>query len=107
MMLSTKEKMRVLRTVSTVVLGARAALARDRRVVVRRRGINWRLDLSEGIDLAIYLGFYQRIPQRVAETWIRPGSVAFDIGANIGAHSFPLALSLPIMPFRNLRPTQP
>ena len=49
--------------------------------------------MRESTSLSI-LGLYQRIPQRVAQTWIRPGSVAFDIGANIVAHSFPLALKV-------------
>jgi FkbM family methyltransferase len=52
--------------------------------------VTWDLDLNEGIDLAIYLGLYQRIPRRAAH-WIRPGALVLDIGANIGAHSLPLA----------------
>ena len=91
-MLSTKSKMRVARALSTAILGARKALARDSQVIAWRRGISWRLDLSEGIDLAVYLGLYQRIPERIAQKWIRPDSVVFDIGANIGSHSFPIAL---------------
>jgi FkbM family methyltransferase len=92
-MLSTKRKMLVARILSTTILGARSALARDPQVIVRRRAINWRLDLREGIDIAIYFGLYQRIPQHVVQTWVSPGSVVFDIGANIGALSLPLALT--------------
>lgn len=58
---------------------------------VRRRGINWRLDLNEGIDFAIYLGVYQSIPRRVIDEWIRPNALTMDIGANLGAFCLPLS----------------
>ncbi|HEY6705131.1 MAG TPA: FkbM family methyltransferase [Xanthobacteraceae bacterium] len=72
------------------IVGARALAGRSSRVIARRRDVNWELELNEGIDLAIYLGLYQRIPRRAAR-WITPGALVLDIGANIGAHSLPLA----------------
>ena len=62
------------------------------RAEVTRGGIRWELDLTEGIDLAIYLDAYQRIPKRLVEEIIRPGTIALDIGANIGAFTLPLAV---------------
>lgn len=93
-MLSTKNKLLIARILSATIVGARNALARDAQVIARRGAINWRLDLREGIDIAIYLGLYQRIPQNVVRKWISPGAVVFDIGANIGALSLPLALTV-------------
>ncbi len=52
----------------------------------------WRLDLDEGIDFAIYLlGGFERQTQRHYARLVKPGDIALDIGANIGAHSLPLA----------------
>jgi FkbM family methyltransferase len=89
-MLSTRKKMAIARALNVAIVGARAAAGRTPRVSVRRRQVTWDLDLNEGIDLAIYLGLYQRVPRRAAR-WIRPGALVLDIGANIGAHSLPLA----------------
>ncbi len=58
------------------------------RVVCRRRGINWSLDLDEGIDLCIYLiGAYEGEILKTYTSIIKPGDVVFDIGANVGAHT--------------------
>ncbi len=89
-MLTTKRKIAIARVLNLAIGGARAVAGRPSRVVVRRRNVNWELDLNEGIDFAIYLGLYQRIHPRVAR-WITPGALVLDIGANIGAHSLPLA----------------
>lgn len=63
-------------------------------VGVRRGGVRWLLDLKEGIDFSIYLlgGFEPgtlRLYKTVVATY-RP-QVVFDIGANVGAHTLPLA----------------
>lgn len=62
-------------------------------VVTARRGrINWRLDLREGIDFAIYsLGAFERGTATALAGQISPGAVVIDVGANIGAHTLPLA----------------
>src|SRR5262249_33160111 len=89
-MLTTKRKIALARVLNCAIVGTRALAGRPSRVIVRRRQVAWDLDLNEGIDLAIYLGLYQRIPRRAAR-WIAPGALVLDIGANIGAHSLPLA----------------
>jgi FkbM family methyltransferase len=89
-MLTTKRKIALARVLSFAIVGTRALAGRSSRVIARRRDVNWELELNEGIDLAIYLGLYQRIPARAAR-WIRPGALVFDIGANIGAYTLPLA----------------
>ncbi len=61
-------------------------------VQVRRSGITWDLDLGEGIDFAIYLlGAFERSTSKALRRLIRPGDTVFDIGANVGAHTLPLA----------------
>jgi FkbM family methyltransferase len=60
-------------------------------VQVRRRGLNWELDLKEGIDLAIFaFGSFERETGRAIERLVKPGATVLDIGANIGAHTLNL-----------------
>ena len=91
-MLSTSHKIRIARALASTVLQARRLTGSGQTLVATRRGITWSLDLKEGIDLAIYLlgGFEVRTLRRYAEL-VREGDVVLDIGANIGAHTLPLA----------------
>jgi FkbM family methyltransferase len=58
---------------------------------VRRNGLNWELDLREGIDLAIFaFGSFERETARALKKLVTPGSIVLDIGANIGAHTLNL-----------------
>ncbi len=60
--------------------------------VFRRGGLSWNLDLKEGIDLSIYLfGQFEREVAAAYRRLLRPGSVVLDVGANVGAHSLPMA----------------
>jgi FkbM family methyltransferase len=91
-MLSTKSKIQIGRLLAGSVIQGRRLTGRGPLVLARRDGIMWRLDLREGIDLAIYLmGGFELRTLRVYRDHVRPGSVVLDIGANIGAHTLPLA----------------
>ena len=91
-MLSTKQKIRLARTAAHVVRGVRRGIGAGEVAEVRRGGLNWRLDLGEGIDFAIYLlGSFERGTQRQYGRLLKPGDVALDIGANIGAHTLPIS----------------
>lgn len=58
----------------------------------RRGGLNWRLDLREGIDFSVFLlGKFEPSVINAYRRLIAPGSTVIDIGANIGSHTLPLA----------------
>ena len=58
----------------------------------KRGGIIWNLDLAQGIDFAIFLqGGFEPETIKTYKKHVVPGSVVLDIGANIGAHTLPLA----------------
>lgn len=91
-MLNTSQKVLIARLLSRVVVFARRFSGASSTVVARRGGVVWSLDLKEGIDLSIYLlgGFEPRTLRRYKEL-IAEGFVVLDIGANIGAHTLPIA----------------
>lgn len=62
---------------------------------VHRGGVNWILDLREGIDLTIYMtGVFERGVSRACYRLIRSGNIALDIGANMGAHTLHMAVAV-------------
>ena len=90
--MNTKQKIALASALSSVVCSARALLGKTSRVECRRGGIRWELDLKEGIDFSIYLqgGFEPRTLSDYRRM-VKPGFTVLDIGANIGAHTLPLA----------------
>ena len=55
-------------------------------------GIKYELDLSEMIDSSLYfLGHYESNTSRVLREYIEPNMTIFEVGANIGAHTFEIA----------------
>lgn len=92
MRISTRHKIMLSRLAYFGVRRLRRLARFDHRAEVRRGGINWSLDLRECIDFAIYLtGHFE--PRTVAayRRLLAPGSVAVDIGTNMGAHTLHLA----------------
>jgi len=91
-MLSTRSKIRIARALSRVARAIRFGDRNASDVVARRAGLNWLLDLNEGIDLSIYvLGAFERSTVSAYRRMIHPGDVVLDIGANIGAHTLHFA----------------
>jgi FkbM family methyltransferase len=93
-LIPTHRKLQIGRLVSISLRAARRLAGRTVQVDVVRNGIRWSLDLEEGIDLALYLGVYQKLGAYVENAVLRSGKVALDIGANIGAFTLPLAARL-------------
>ena len=59
---------------------------------VERRGIFWELDLTEGIDFSIFLfGLFEKETSQAIRRLVTNNSIVIDIGANIGAHTLPMA----------------
>lgn len=90
--LSTKSKIALAKAARKVIMAGRRLLGGSGHAQVDRGGIQWDLDLSEGIDFAIYLlGGFELRTLKLYQKLVVPGSVVLDIGANIGAHTLPLA----------------
>ncbi len=90
--MNTRTKLRIARTLYWTLTGFRRIMGRTDSAQVTRRGIRWQLDLREGIDLAIYLfGYFEYETVRAYRKLLKPGDTVLDIGANIGAHTLPLA----------------
>jgi FkbM family methyltransferase len=62
-------------------------LVRRRRVTRQVEGMWYELDLTELIDVGIFLEQYERDVVALIERLTRPGFTVLDIGANIGAHA--------------------
>ena len=75
-----------------VVRAARTLFGQTDQGVFKRDGISYELDLSQGIDFAIYLGnIYEQQTRASLRNLVVPDSLVLDIGANIGAHTLTLA----------------
>jgi len=91
-LLSTKTKIAIAKVGRTVVTLPRRMLGLSNTAVTSRSGIQWRLDLDEGIDLSIYLlGMFERSTVTAYRRVIMPDDTVLDIGANIGAHTLHFA----------------
>jgi FkbM family methyltransferase len=63
---------------------------------IRRRGIHYEVDLTEGIDLSLFLfGNFQRHVMANDHFAISPDGCIFDIGANIGSMTLNFARMVP------------
>jgi FkbM family methyltransferase len=90
--LTTRQKMAGARVVQRPVLAARHLLGRGPEATVRRKGVQWTLDLREGIDFAIWLqGAFEPLTVATYRRLLRPGAHVIDIGANVGAHTLRFA----------------
>jgi FkbM family methyltransferase len=90
--LSTKSKVGIAHCIFRGLRFVRGLAGKEPRGVFVRNGMTWDLDLGEGIDLAIYLfGAFEVETTRFLGRLVQPGDIVLDIGANIGAHTLPLA----------------
>ncbi len=84
--------MLVARMANRILRPIRRLAGLGMRTRCRRGGIEWELDLDEGIDLSIYLlGAYEPATHRAYASLVKAGDVVWDIGANIGAHTLHFA----------------
>jgi FkbM family methyltransferase len=90
--MKTTHKIGAARMIYYAVHAGRTLLGRTDQEIVVREGVTYDLDLSQGIDFAIYLGgMFERSTAAVLSKLTEPSSLVLDIGANIGAHTLRLA----------------
>jgi FkbM family methyltransferase len=90
--LRTRTKIALARMVQRTVMAARRAAGLGPITSCRRGALQWKLDLREGVDFAIFLlGSFEPDLVRAYRRLVPPGATVIDIGANIGAHTLPLA----------------
>lgn len=90
--LRTRQKIALASLAALTVRAARRLTGRGPITTALRDDLTWSLDLREGIDFAIYLlGRFEASTARAYERIVRPGDTVLDIGANVGAHTLPLA----------------
>jgi FkbM family methyltransferase len=90
--MNTKTKILLAAIVARLIISGRKVVGLPQKGVFQRGGINWHLDLCQGIDFSIFLfGAFE--PDTVASysNRITKGDTVLDIGANIGAHSLKMA----------------
>src|SRR5262249_861915 len=87
----TRHKIHAARFLYRAVGSVRRIMGADDRIVVRRAGITYDIDLSQGVDFGIYLGLYERETLVALRRLLKPGSFAVDIGANVGAIALAMA----------------
>ena len=70
---------------------------RKDRYLIQRKGISYEIDLTEGIDLSLFLfgGFQSYLLSTVQSQGIPENAVVIDVGANCGSMSLPLAQLFP------------
>jgi len=91
-MLKTRQKILLARSLQLVVMAFRRAFRLGPVSNVSRKRLRWHLDLREGIDFSIWLlGSFEPKTVRCYSAIIKPGNTVLDIGANIGAHTMPIA----------------
>lgn len=80
---------RLLYLLTTTFLGKKAR-------IILRNGIRYEVDLSEGIDLSLFLfGNFQKHTTKNRFFSLSKDAVVFDIGANFGTMTLPYAKSVP------------
>lgn len=90
--MNTEKKIRLAALLARMVRNVRSLMGRSNTAVFRRGGLQWDLDLRQGIDFAIYLqGGFEPMTLREYGRLIKLGDTVFDIGANIGSHTLPIA----------------
>ena len=92
MNISTKTKIYLASLLNRPIVFFLDKVFGTRIIKIKRRGILWELDLTEGIDFSIFLfGLFEKETSRAIKRLVTSNSTVIDIGANIGAHTLPMA----------------
>ena len=94
-MLTTKQKVFLAGQAQGLIVFLRSAFGKTYLADVHRKRLRWELDLREGIDFSIYLlGAFEPGTARTLAKLLKQNDIAFDIGANMGAHTLAMAQSV-------------
>ena len=76
-------------------------------VIVKRNGINWHLELNEGIDLSIFIfGNFEKSILKTSKKLIGSKPIdIIDIGSNMGVHSLNFAINFKASKVYSIEPT--
>ena len=90
--MKTIHKLLLARLAYLGVHAARTAVGLSDHAIVKRSGVTFDLDLSQGIEIAMYLGnMFERSTGNAIRKLVQSSWLVLDIGANIGAHTLPMA----------------
>tara|TARA_R100001163_G_C5064688_1_gene202371 strand:- start:1502 stop:2362 length:861 start_codon:yes stop_codon:yes gene_type:complete len=90
--LKTKHKILLASIALQFIKTAHKAMGKPNALSCKRDGIQWQLDLDEGVDFSIFLlGAHEVGTVKAYRRLLAPGNTVIDIGANIGSHTLPLA----------------
>ena len=89
---STKTKISLASIINRPIVWITKSISGSTIRLIKRNGISWKIDLDEGIDFSIFLfGFFERTTSKAIKRLVNKNSIVIDIGANIGAHTLPIA----------------
>jgi FkbM family methyltransferase len=90
--LKTTHKFALVRFAYRTIKFARGSIGLGTHCQATRDGLHYDLDLSQAIDLTIFLlGRFEPPTVAAFRRYVKPGATVIDIGANIGAHTLQLA----------------
>tara|TARA_B110000902_G_scaffold252523_1_gene314068 strand:- start:260 stop:721 length:462 start_codon:yes stop_codon:yes gene_type:complete len=86
--MKTKHKILLVKIIFFLI----SIIKKKKLVRVQKNNINWELDLSEGIDLSVYIfgKFEYEIVTTIAKHKLSKNPVFFDIGTNVGVQTLQL-----------------
>ena len=92
MRIKTKTKIKIAGAIFRLIKLFVPSLVNKPDLIVSRNRIKWKLNLSEGIDLSIFIfGCFEKDTSSALKRIIQPTNHVLDIGANVGAHALPIA----------------
>ena len=100
-----KTKYKIL--LAKIIFKLISIVKRNKIIKLKKNNINWELDLSEGIDLSIYIfgKFEYEIIKTISKHKLSQEPIFFDIGANIGVQTLQLSQNFKKSTVHSFEPT--
>ena len=69
----------------------------NKKIIKKINGVSYELDLTQAIDSSLYFfGYFEKDTHKALNKLVTKNMTVFDIGANIGCHTFNLAKKPPM-----------